>query len=133
MVIGRDQRTVRLALSAVCILILCILLTAGLWPFCAPKNGAAWIKGNNGLQFGPHGIVVSTEGFHAATPGRDCSLEILLQPAKIKGNGTILAFDSSKDDKLPFDVEQRWEDVAIQGAGRDAAGMQSRMFLETNG
>jgi hypothetical protein len=54
-----------------------------------------------------------------------------VQPANIKGNGTILAFDSSPDPQLPFNVQQRWDDVAIERAGRDG-GRQMRKFLETD-
>jgi hypothetical protein len=133
MEIYRDHRAARIALGAVCIVIICVLLTAGLWPFCAPKNGVAWIPGENGLRFGSRGTVASAEGLRVGSPGGDCTLEILLQPVQIKGNGTILAFDSPRDPQLPFNVQQRWEDVAIERAGTDAAGKQTRMFLETYG
>jgi hypothetical protein len=132
MIIDQDQRTIRMALGALCVLIVCILLTAGLWPFCAPKNGVAWIAGRNGLQFGPNGVVASSETFRAAAPGGDCTLELLLQPAQIKGSGTFLAFDSAPDPKSPFDVQQLWEDMAIQRAGMDAEGRPIRPWLATN-
>jgi hypothetical protein len=51
----------------------------------------------------------------------------------MKSSGTILAFDSSQDPTSPFNVQQRWDDVAIERAGRDAQGKQTRLWLETNG
>jgi hypothetical protein len=132
MVIHQVQRAIRIALGAVCIVILCVLLTAGLWPFCAPRNGVAWKARKNGLQFGPTGVVTSQESLHMAAPGGDCTLELLLQPAQIKGNGTFLAFDSSSDPQSPFDVQQLWEDMAIQRAAIDAEGRPTRLWLETN-
>ena len=132
MAIYRDHRAVRIALGAICIAILCVLLTAGLWPFCAPKNGVRWIAGGNGLKFGHDAIVVSADGFRSASPRGDCTLELLLQPADFRGSGTFLAFDSSKDPTVPFAVQQRWDDMAIDRAGTEAEGRRIRLWLATN-
>lgn len=130
--IDRGQRAVSTALGAICILILCILLTAGLWPFCAPKNAVRWIAGQNGVQFGRNAIVASAEGFHSSSPGGDCTLELLLEPADFKSASTFLAFDSSSDPTVPFAVQQRWEDVEIHRAGRDEGGSRVRLWLGTH-
>jgi hypothetical protein len=133
MLIEKNQGAFRLTLGAVCVGILCVLLTAGLWPFCAPRNGVAWVAGTSGLRFGANGIVASAQSFHAPWPGGNCTLEILLQPAWVKGSGTILAFDSSPHPKPPFVVQQLWEDMVIQRAGRNAEGTPIRQWVGTNG
>jgi VanZ family protein len=79
-----------------CALILCVILTAGLWPFLPPRNDAAWAGDRNGIRFGGHGVIFgpgpqSLAGPPAAGP---CALEIWLQPARTNRTGTIIAFHS---------------------------------------
>jgi hypothetical protein len=133
MVVEKQQRTVRMALGVICLLILCILLTAGLWPFSAPRNGVKWNGERSGVRFRSNGIIASAERFRASSPDGTCTLELLLQPAQIKGSGTILAFDSSPYPKSPFIVEQRWEDVAIQRAGIGSFSSRRSAIFSTVG
>jgi hypothetical protein len=94
-----DQRIYTGYLGVFCAFILCVILVAGLWPFRAPKNDVEWLEGGNGLRFGRHGIVASARSFRAAFSNGACSLEIWLEPARMEGSGTILAFDSSPEDR----------------------------------
>jgi hypothetical protein len=109
-----------------------VILTAGLWPFCAPKNDVEWLKGANGLRFGRHGIVASADSFRATSPDGACSLEILLEPGRVDGSGTILAFDSSPDPKFPFALRQFGASLAIQRASVDSQGKMVRPWLKTD-
>ena len=93
-----------------------MILVAGLWPFCAPKNDVEWLKGANGLRFGRNGIVASVNGFRTASPDGASSLEILLQPERVNGSGTILAFDSSPDPNFPFALRQYGANLAFNAA-----------------
>ena len=127
-----DQRAHARALGVLCALILCVLLTAGLWPFCAPKNAVEWIQGGNGLRFGRHGIAASAEDFRAASPDGPCSLEIWSEPERVDGGGTILAFDSSADPKFPFALKQLGASLAIQRFVIDRHGKAIRPWLRTD-
>ena len=63
--------TIRNVLLAICLLVLCGILVAGLWPFHAPLNQVSWSKGSNGVLFGKHGTIVSASPFEAgASQGR---------------------------------------------------------------
>ena len=127
-----DQRGYARALGALCVFILCVILVAGLWPFCAPKNDVQWLKGANGLRFGRHGIVATTDGFRAAFPDGACSLEIWLEPEGVKSAGAILAFDSSPDPEFPFALLQSGASLAIERASIDSQGRMVRPWLSVN-
>jgi hypothetical protein len=126
------ERVYTRTLGAICALILCVILTAGLWPFCAPKNDVEWVQGANGIRFGRHGTVVSAGDFRAVSPDGSCSLEIVLEPGRANGGGTILAFDSSPDPNFPFALRQLGASLAIQRARVDSHGKMVRPWLETD-
>jgi hypothetical protein len=120
-------------LGPLCVCVVCVILTAGLWPFRAPKNNVEWLQGENGLRFGRHGIVASANGFRAATERGACSLEIWLEPGRpgqMNGSGTILAFDSSPDAKFAFALRQFDDGLAIQRGAVDAQGTMVRPWLK---
>jgi hypothetical protein len=119
-------------LGALCAFILCVILAAGLWPFRAPKNNVEWLKGGNGLQFGPRGIAVSAKRFGADSPTGSCSLEIWLEPGRMGDSGTMLAFDSSPDARFPFSLRQFGESLAIQRASVDEHGAMERLWFKTD-
>ena len=86
--------TIRKPLGVICILVLGGILTAGLWPFHSPRNQVSWLAGGQGLQFGPHGTILSSRAFHVAPKQgtAPCSIEIWLEPAPSETSGTVLAF-----------------------------------------
>ncbi len=45
--------------DAICLVVLCVTLALGLWPFQAPKNEVAWLETRNGIRFAKHGGVFS--------------------------------------------------------------------------
>jgi hypothetical protein len=100
--------TIRKILLAICPLILCGMLVAGLWPFHAPRNQVGWLNQGNGLLFGKHGTIVSASPFQtsASRGGDSCTLEMWLEPTRLDSPGMILAFYSAANGVVPFAVRE---------------------------
>jgi len=92
------------------------ILVAGLWPFHAPKNDVAWLAKENGLRFGEHGTVLSTNAFesHVSSNSSSGSLEIWLEPAQSRSRSTILAFEDSGPTAVPFLLQQSRDNLIVQ-------------------
>jgi hypothetical protein len=113
----------RRLLLAICALVLCALLVAGLWPLDPmPPNEVSRLANPNGLEFGHNATIYSSDVFHISASGGDsfCSLEIWLQPAfgYVKGPVTILAF-YTPDDPLQFSLKQYADELLVQRDYRD--------------
>ena len=95
-------------LLAICLLVLCGILVAGLWPFHAPRNEVTWLNGRNGLLFGKHGSIVSASPFKAGDSQDDnsCSLEMWLEPTRVDSGGMILTFYRPDNGLVPFAARQ---------------------------
>ena len=102
-------------LALLCAAFLIIILTAGLWPFHAPKNQVSWRDGN-GLHFGEYGVILSggVSSFAASRDGTPCSLEIWLQPDHSYIGGTILAFYKPENRLVAFSMYQSIDDLLLQ-------------------
>jgi VanZ family protein len=102
------RMTIRNALPAICLSVLCCILVAGLWPFHAPRNEVTWLKERNGLLFGKHGTIVSEGSFEASASRGDnsCTLEMWLEPTRVDSGGMILAFYWPVSRDVPFAVRQ---------------------------
>jgi VanZ like family/Concanavalin A-like lectin/glucanases superfamily len=91
----------------VCLLVLCGILAAGLWPFRRPRNAVTWLGNENGLRFGDYGTIWSSDTFQI--PGSQeeasCSLEIWLQPGLTTDSNTLLSF-STAENPLQLSVHQ---------------------------
>src|SRR5580693_2189540 len=111
-----SRLTSQLLLRIVCVLVLCGVLVAGLWPFHAPKNEVSWLRSGNGLLFGDHGSIVSADAFRANESKGEapCSLEIWLQPVQVSYSGTILAFYSPGSRVIPFALRQSSGGLALE-------------------
>jgi hypothetical protein len=129
---GSRLNVPRRVYGGICICILGGIMFAGLWPFRAPINEVEWLPRENGLQFGNRGIVTSAKAFHTASPRGPCSLEVSLQPDRISGSGTILAFDDSVDPKDDFALRQFTDGLAIQRPEIDARGNRARLWWKTD-
>jgi hypothetical protein len=114
-----------------CVCTLFTILGAGLWPFRAPKNEVEWLHGKNGLQFGHRGIVASVKAFTTDSRNGSCSLEVALQPARVSGSGTILAFDDFLNPTNSFALRQFDESLAIQRPGVEKERMV-RLWWKTD-
>jgi VanZ like protein/concanavalin A-like lectin/glucanase superfamily protein len=100
--------TIKKVLLAICLLVLCGILVAGLWPFHAPRNEVSWLSGRNGLLFGKYGTIVSATPFEASASRGDnsCTLEMWLEPTRVDSGGMILAFYWPASGDVPFTVRQ---------------------------
>ena len=112
------------AVGATCIVVVSLILIAGLWPFHVPHNNVSWIKIANGLRFGGHGMAISLGILDREVGGEEapCSLEIRLVPQQVPAYGTILAFDSSPDPRLPLALRQHGASLTIQRYVTDLDG-----------
>jgi hypothetical protein len=102
-------------LALICIAVLCITLTLGLWPFHSPANEVSWLGTHDGLRFGKYGTVISSGLFQVPSPGdnSETSLEIWLQPKKSSGGGTFLAF-YQPGNLFQFELSQSLTDLLIE-------------------
>jgi VanZ family protein len=100
-------------LRAACVLVLCGILLAGLWPFHAPKNAVNWLSNRNGLLFGDYGSILSAGEFRLpASQDEPCSVEIWLQPAATFDSNDIVAFSTEKN-PVQFAVAQSGDDLFV--------------------
>lgn len=106
--------TKQIVLRIVTVLVLIGTLSAGLWPFHAPKNAVRWL-GHGGLDFGRHGSVLSPQPFQSTklTESAACSLELWLEPAGIQKAGTILTFYRAQNFAVLLALRQSLGDLVI--------------------
>ena len=118
------------ALGSVCVLVLCGILIAGLWPFHSPKNDVAWMPDGNGLTLGPHGSIISLGDFESRESNVDssCSIELWLHPAVVASSGTILAFYQPSDVRVSLALRQSLSDLLIQVDPRN--GGNSHVYVQ---
>jgi glycopeptide antibiotics resistance protein len=90
-----------------CILNVCGLLVAGLWPFTPYlHNDVSWLGHENGLFFGEFSTMLSTAPLHLeGSPDGPCSVELWQQPALIDDSNTMLAFQT-RETPLQFRIQQ---------------------------
>ncbi len=106
-------------LAIVCIAVLCVTLTLGLWPFHAPRNHVAWRGNHAGLRFARYSTVLSSGAFQStSTDGAGDSLEIWLQPGFIWDRNTFLTFYRPAN-PIPFSLRQSQTQLLLQTAGQD--------------
>jgi hypothetical protein len=100
-------------------LILLILLIAGLSPFHSLPNQASWLKAEDGLEFGDHGVIFSSGPLLSpALPERPCSIEVWMRPRLTSDENTILAF-SNPANPVAFSLRQQISDLRIWRGGLD--------------
>ena len=122
-----DQQGSRAHLAIIEILCVCTLVTilvAGLWPFHAPRNNIEWLGKEDGLQFGRHGSIVSTDAFQSRESNHDdlASLEIWIEAAPVKSRHTILAFEGEGQGEVPFRLQQNEQTLIVQRHNIDDRG-----------
>ena len=89
---GSQLKANRLAI--LCLVVLGIILTLGLWPFHSPRNQVTWLGSRDGLRFRNYGTAISSSSLRSlAWPYQgEVSIEIWLRPRLSNGSGTILTF-----------------------------------------
>ena len=103
-------------LGLLCASVLVIILTAGLWPFHAPKNEVTWLGEGEGLHVGTHGLILSPEKFTLSSlkHGTPCTVEMWLQAADVDVGGTILAFYTPETRTVGFSLHQSIDDLLLR-------------------
>jgi VanZ family protein len=111
-----DNVTRKKVLGVMCASVLVIILTAGLWPFRAPKNEVTWISDGNGIHFASHSLILSPNalGLTGLRDATSCSVEIWLQPADADVGGTILAFYAPGTRTVGFSLHQSIDDLLLR-------------------
>jgi Concanavalin A-like lectin/glucanases superfamily/VanZ like family len=119
-------------LGFLCAAVLVGILTAGLWPFHAPKNEVDWISNGNGLHFGNHGIMLSPDAFSLAgvKAGSSCSIEIWLQPDHSDTGGTILAFYTPENRTIGFSLHQSIDDLLLRRGTADRGRARAKLYID---
>jgi VanZ family protein len=104
--------------AALCFLVLCGILLAGLLPFRGPRNGATWLAGQNGVRLSGHSTLWSSGPFPPVNAGNGagCSLELWLQPDLPHESNAILSF-STVDNPLQLTLHQ-YRSLFILNTGR---------------
>ena len=132
----KDHGFYKTLAGGICLCILAITFTAGLWPFHAPTNQVKWSKSENGLEFGRHGSVVSSRAFRNSDLAEaSATLEIWLEPGSSEISRTILSFYGSAHPGEPFSLHQKGDALSIrrnnvdpQGVSRTALFYVDRVF-----
>ncbi len=121
-------------LRAICAFVLLGILVAGLWPFHGPRNEVSWVSNNNGLLFGKYGSIVSAAPFKARSSQADgsCTIEIWLQPRRVKASGTIFAFYWPESRAIPFALRQSLDDLVLLRRSDDPShhGKRIRLYVD---
>jgi hypothetical protein len=95
------------------VLLVCAILSAGLWPFHAPRNNAHWLPDRNGLAFALHGVALTSAALPAGGRADASTLEILLAPEEAWRGGTVLSlFDPATSSQLA--LRQNYTDLVVQ-------------------
>ncbi len=122
---NRLERAPTILLGGACLAVLAYILVAGLWPFHAPANSVAWLKGEDGLRFTyPSAILSDGEILPAGSNETSCSIEAWLEPALTQDSSTILAF-YTPENSAQLAVKQSVSDLLIT-AGRGRGWNQAR-------
>jgi VanZ family protein len=123
----QNLQKIRNSLGPICLLLVCGLLGAGLWPFNPfLKNDVDWLADQNGLRFGDKATIFSSGTFEVPTSNEEpfCSLEIWLQPAfkDVNESVMILAF-YTPDNPVQFGLKQYRDGLVV----RDYRDEQNRL------
>ncbi len=91
------------------------MLVVGLWPFHSPRNQVTWLSGGKGLQFGRHGVILSSGRFRATdnSPDSPGSLEIWFEPARTWDSASLLCF-YAPERRQQFSLLQSLTDLRLQ-------------------
>ena len=107
-------------LDVICIAVLCVTLSLGLWPFHSPKNDVTWLRNRNGLRFGKDATVISSSAFGMtnAESGSSGTVEVWMQPRQIWDSSTLLAF-YNPGNPSHFSLRQSLTDLELLAATQD--------------
>lgn len=101
--------------DALCIAVLGVIFSLGLWPFHLQKNNVQWLRDRNGLRIGKAGSVLGDGVPIAVDPHKDtgAAIEAWVRPEKVWDFGTILTLYRPKDSRQ-FSMRQSLVDLEVQ-------------------
>jgi hypothetical protein len=111
-------------IGILCVGSIAIILAGTLWPYNPfPPNRVNWLVGAKGIEFKRAGVVVSDQllKVQSADSDQSCSLELLVRPASMQFEKTILSF-YAQDNTRQFRVEQVEKAVGISREFVDELG-----------
>jgi VanZ family protein len=85
--------------GALCLLLLCATLVAGLLPFRRPLNGITWLENENGIHLTDRGTLWSSGSFQT-TGQQDLgsrSLDLWLEPTRSRSASSIFSFSTPEN------------------------------------
>jgi VanZ family protein len=92
-VIEPTNTALKVSLVILCVLVMGITLSAGLWPFSFhAKNQVWWKPEQRGLYFGDTGMVISNGTFRGMPTDAGLSIELWIEPELAWDSSTILSF-----------------------------------------
>lgn len=101
-----------------CLAVLGVILSLGLWPFHVPVNDVTWLRSGNGLRLGHYSTVIGAEPLEEATTdggGGSDSVEIWAEPVRIWTGGTFLSFSQAGHAK-GLRIQQSLSDLALDAS-----------------
>ncbi len=111
-------------IGILCCIAAVIILAGTLWPYNPfPPNRVEWLVGPKGIEFRRAGVVVSDKPLKVQTSdsNQSCSLELLVRPAGMQFEKTILSF-YAKDNQRQFQLEQVDKALGVSREFVDALG-----------
>ena len=116
-------------MAAVCLVVVSITLSLGLWPFHSPKNDVTWMP-QGGLKFGRYGTVIGSGPLKAPrSSSASCgSIELWTQPDHWT-SATILAF-YRPEERLLVTLRQSLTDLELVAeTGDEEDGMKKARLI----
>jgi VanZ family protein len=130
----KTHRVHRTVVGVICLGVLGITLTAGLWPFHVPTNQVAWLKGGSGLQFGRQGSMVTAGAIRTGEPANaSATLELWLEAANDTSTKTIFSFYGSAHPGEPFSLHQKGGALGIRQNNTDDQGISRTALFYVDG
>ncbi len=94
-----------------CLAVLCVILSLGLWPFHASPNEVTWLRDTNGVKLGKSGNLLSTGPVDLSDSGR-MTIEMWVQPDRWQSSATILSL-YRPDRRVLFGYRQSLTDLEV--------------------
>jgi hypothetical protein len=108
---GRTAMKSSTLLALLCLAVLCITLSLGLWPFHSPRNAVSWLANQDVLELGRNATLFSSRSLSAPEPP-EATVEIWLLPQRIWDAGTFLSFYQAG--RSQFTLRQSLTDLLLQ-------------------
>ena len=117
-------------LPLICLAVLCITLSLGLWPFHAPKNDVSWIDRNR-LHFGKASTVFSSRPLESGD-SPETTLEVWVLPRRMWDSATLVSFYHPENQSL-FSLRQSEAGLLLQKqTRRDGSSSEKTHFFVTD-